>query len=153
MKWKSVITLAFAASWLPFNLWAQQSEAELLNQARVTKPQAKRIALTRVKRGTIKCVELEKDNGVLIWSVDITQPGKKDLTDVWVDAITGKITVINLETPAFETEEVAEAKVNKWLSHRGKSHDPRFLPRHCGRSGCASPAAFRSNSTAGRILG
>ena len=118
---RSVIALAFAASWLPFNLWAQQSEAELLNQARVTKPQAKRIALTRVKRGTIKCVELEKDNGVLIWSVDITQPGKKDVTDVWVDATTGKITVINLETPAFEKEEVAEAKVNKWLSHRGTS--------------------------------
>jgi len=84
----------------------------------VTKHQAKRIALARVKHGTIKCVELEKDDGVLIWSVDITQPGKKDLTDVWVDAKTGKITVINLETPTFEKEEVAEAKVKKLLSHR-----------------------------------
>ena len=123
MKWiaKSVIALTFGTSWLPFNLWAQQSEAGLLNQVRVTKQQAKRIALTRVKRGTIKCIELEKDNGVLIWSVDIAQPGKKDLTDVWVNAITGKITIINLETPTFEKEEVAEAKVNKWLSHRGKS--------------------------------
>ena len=69
MKWiaRSVIALAFGASWLAFNLWAQQNEAELLNQARVTKYQAKRIALARVKRGTIKCVELENDNGVLIW--------------------------------------------------------------------------------------
>jgi hypothetical protein len=123
MEWiaKSVIALAFGASWLPFNLSAQQSQAELLNQARVTKHQAKRIALTRVKHGTIKCVELEKDDGVLIWSVDITQPGKKDLTDVWVDATTGKITVINLETPTFEKEEVAEAKVKRWLPNRGTS--------------------------------
>jgi len=37
---------------------------------------------------------------------------------VWVDATTGKITVINLETPTFEKEEVAEAKVKKLLSHR-----------------------------------
>ena len=32
--------------------------------------------------GTIKSVELEKVNGILIWSIDVAQPGKKDLTDV-----------------------------------------------------------------------
>ena len=94
----SIITLALAASWPPFNLGAQQSETELLKQARVTKHQAKKIALARVKRGTIKCVELEKENGMLIWSVDVAQLGKKDLTDVWVDATTGKITAIEVET-------------------------------------------------------
>jgi hypothetical protein len=118
---RSIIALALVTSWTPCNLWAQESGAELLNQARVTKHQAKRIALARVKGGTIKRVELEKDNGVLIWSVDVTQSGKKDLTDVWVDATTGKITAINLETPTFEKGEVAEAKVKKWLSGRGKS--------------------------------
>src|SRR2546423_3304626 len=94
----SIITLALAASWPPFNLGAQQSETELLKQARVTKHQAKKIALAKVKRGAIKCVALEKENGVLIWSVDIAQPPKKDLTDVWVDATTGKITAIEVET-------------------------------------------------------
>jgi hypothetical protein len=39
----SIIALALAASWAPFNLWAQQSEAELLNQAHVTKHQAKKL--------------------------------------------------------------------------------------------------------------
>jgi hypothetical protein len=112
----SIIALALAASWTPFNLWGQQSEAELLKQARVTKHQAKRIALARVKRGAIKCVELEKENGVLIWSVDIAQPQKKDLTDVWVDATTGKITAVEVETPITEKKEVAEDKAKKWLS-------------------------------------
>jgi uncharacterized membrane protein YkoI len=65
----------------------------------VTKHQAKRIALARVKHGTIKTVELQKESGVLIWSVDVAQPGKKDLTDVWVDATTGKITAVEVETP------------------------------------------------------
>ena len=114
----SVIALALATSWTPFNLWAQQSETELLKQAGVTKHQAKKIALTRVKRGAIKCVELEKENGVLIWSVDIAQPPKKDLTDVWVDATTGKITAIEVETPLTEKKEVAEEKAKKWLSHQ-----------------------------------
>jgi hypothetical protein len=114
---RSVIALALAMSWTPFNLWAQQSETELLKQARVTKHQAKKIALARVKRGAIKCVELEKENGVLIWSVDIAQPPKRDLTDVWVDATTGKITAVELETPLTEKKEVAEQKAKKWLSH------------------------------------
>jgi uncharacterized protein YpmB len=113
----SIIALALAASWTPFNLWAQESETELLKQARVTKHQAKKIALARVGRGAIKCVELQKENGVLIWSVDIAQPPKKDLTDVWVDATTGKITAVEVETPITEEKEVVEQKAKKWLSH------------------------------------
>ena len=117
----SIIALAFAASWTPFNLWAQQSQAELLKEARVMKHQAKRIALARVKGGTIKSVELDKENGMLIWSIDVAQPGKKDTIDVWVDAATGKINAIEVETPAVEKKEVAEHKAQKWLS-RYKAH-------------------------------
>ena len=112
-----IIALALTTSWMPFSLWAQQIEAELLKQAHVTKHQAKKIALARVKHGTIKNAELEKENGVLIWSFDIAQPGKKDLTEVWVDATTGKITSVDVETPITEKKEVAEDKAKKWLSH------------------------------------
>ena len=114
----SIIALALAASWTHSNLWAQQSETDLLKQARVTKHEAKKIALAKVKRGAIKCVALEKENGVLIWSVDIAQPPKKDLTDVWVDATTGKITAVEVETPLTEKMEVAEEKAKKWFSHQ-----------------------------------
>ena len=109
--------MALAVSCPPSNLWAQQSGAELLKQARVTKHQAKKIALARVKRGAIKCVELEKENGVLIWSVDIALPPQKNLTDVWVDATTGKITAVEIETPITEKREVAEQRAKRWLSH------------------------------------
>ena len=115
---RSVLLLALAMSWTPPNLWAQQGETGLLKQARITKHQAKTIAMTRVKHGVIKCVELERENGVLIWSVDIWQPAKKDLTDVWVDATTGKIRTVELETPFIEEKEVAEQKAKKWLSRR-----------------------------------
>jgi len=73
--------------------------------------------LARVKRGTIKSAELEKENGVLIWSFDIARPGRKDVTEVWVDATTGKITAVDVETPLGEKKEAAEDKVKKWLSH------------------------------------
>lgn len=120
---EAFIALALAASWTPFSLSAQQSEAELLKQVRLTKRDAKKIALTKVKRGTIKCVHLEKENGVLMWSVDIAQPSKKNLTDVWVDATTGKITSVTVETPIYEKEEIAEEKAKKWLS--GPTSAPR----------------------------
>ena len=111
----SIIALALAASSIPFNLWAE-SEAELLKQARITKHQAKQIALAKVKHGMIKSAELEKENGVLIWSFDIARPGKKDVTEVWVDATTGKIAAVNVETPLGEKKEAAEDKAKKWLS-------------------------------------
>jgi hypothetical protein len=56
-----------------------------------------------------------------IWSKRIKQPGEKNLTDVWIDATTGKITAVNVETPTFEKKEVAENKVKKWLSRGVKS--------------------------------
>ena len=105
-----IVPLERAVSWTPFNLWAQESEAELLKQARVTKHQAKRIALARIKGGTIKSVELEKENGMLIWSIDVAQPSKKDITDLWVDATTGKITAVEIETAAVEKKELVEHK-------------------------------------------
>jgi Peptidase propeptide and YPEB domain len=114
---RSVIALALATSWTSFNLWAQQSETELVKQARVTKRQAKKIALARVRHGAIKCVQLQKESGVLIWSVDVAQPPQKNLSDVWVDATTGKITAVEVETPITEKKEVAEQKAKKWLSH------------------------------------
>jgi len=113
-----ILALTLGAICAPFNLVAQQSEAELLKQARVTKHQAKRIALARVKHGTIKSAELEKENGVLIWSFDVAQSGKKDLTEVWVDATTGKIAAVDVETPISEKKEAAENKVKKWLSRQ-----------------------------------
>ena len=87
----------------------------------MTKHDAKRIALAIVKHGTIKRVELEKEKGMLIWSVDIAQPFKRNLTDVWIDALTGKIATVEIETPLVEKKEVAEDKAKKWLS-RSESH-------------------------------
>jgi peptidase YpeB-like protein len=108
----SIITLALAVSWIR-SPCAEQSEAELLKQARVTKDQAERIALARVRHGTIKSAELEKENGVLIWSFDIAQPGKRNITEVWVDATTGKVTALTVETPKGQAREAAGDKTKK----------------------------------------
>jgi hypothetical protein len=79
--------------------------AKLQAQAKVSKPEAERIALAKVPGGTIKSSELEKEKGKLVWSFDIATPGSKDITEILVDAVTGEVVSVETETPAKEERE------------------------------------------------
>jgi uncharacterized membrane protein YkoI len=74
-------------------------------QGRVTEAEARRAALATVANGTIKSAELEKENGILIWSFDIRTPKTRAVTEVHVDARTGKVISKSLERPAQEAAE------------------------------------------------
>ena len=74
-------------------------------QGRVTQAEARRAALATVANGTIKSAELEKENGILIWSFDIRTPKTRAVTEVHVDARTGKVISKSLERPAQEAAE------------------------------------------------
>ena len=83
-------------------------------QAKITRQNAQAIALQRVPDGTIKEAELEKEKGKLIWSFDIAKPGTRDITEVAVDAITGTIVSVEIETPKDQEKEAKEdAKESK----------------------------------------
>lgn len=70
---------------------------------------AKEIALQRVK-GTIKSSELEKEHGKMIYSFDIRN-AKGGITEVNIDARTGKIIAVVTESKAREkAEEIKEKK-------------------------------------------
>jgi uncharacterized membrane protein YkoI len=86
---------------------ADPSETQLIKQAKVTKAQAERAALARVPQGTIKSGEIEREHGKLIWSFDIAKRGTKNITEVQVDAMTGKIASVQVETPKDQAEESA----------------------------------------------
>ena len=91
-------------------------EAKLEAQAKITKAQAQKIALDRVPGGTIKEGEIEKEKGKLLWSFDIATPGTKDITEVQVDALTGQVLDVSMETVADqekEKREDAKAKAKK----------------------------------------
>jgi hypothetical protein len=45
---------------------------------------------------------------VLIWSFDIATPGSKNITEVAVNAVTGKIVAVDIETPEDQAKEKAE---------------------------------------------
>lgn len=72
---------------------------------------AKQIALTHA-RGTIKSSELEKEHGKMIYSFDIRNSRGK-ITEVNIDARTGKLIAVEHETPKDEKREKKEEMKEK----------------------------------------
>src|SRR5258705_150188 len=70
---------------------AKDKENKLEDKAKITKVEAEKIALAKVPDGKIVEGGLEEEGGKLIWSFDIARPGTKDITEVHVDAIIGKV--------------------------------------------------------------
>ena len=100
------IVLGFAAA----TFAAKPSEAELMKQAKITKAEAEQIALAKVSHGVVKSVEIEKEKGHLVWSFDIARPGTHDITEILVDAKTGKIISTQIESPRDQAKEAAADK-------------------------------------------
>jgi len=69
---------------------------------------ATQIASKRV-RGTIKSKELENEKGRWIYTFDIST-GKGKITEVNVDAYTGKIIAVDVENAAKEAKEAKDEK-------------------------------------------
>jgi uncharacterized membrane protein YkoI len=86
----------------------------LAKAAKITEAAAAATAQARLPKAKIDGVELERENGKLIYSYDLKTAGKSGIDEVNVDAITGKIVAVAHETPATEKKEAAaEAKAAK----------------------------------------
>lgn len=86
------------------------SQEELTKQAKITRTQAQQIALAKVPHGSVKSAEIENEKGRLVWSFDIAQPGTRDITEIWVDAKTGRIVSNQTESPQDQAKEAAADK-------------------------------------------
>jgi uncharacterized membrane protein YkoI len=92
----------------------EESQATLLKEAKVSEATARATALARVPNGSVKSSEIERENGKLIYSFDITVPGKTGIEEVNVNAIDGSVVGQEHETPKSEKKEsAAEAKEKK----------------------------------------
>jgi hypothetical protein len=105
---------AFALSSLMFAFtslaFAEPRQAELTKQAKISKTEAEHIALARVPHGSIKSAEIENEKGHLVWSFDISTHGTRNITEILVDAKSGKIILQQTETPQDQTNETAAEK-------------------------------------------
>ena len=66
------------------------------------------MAQKRIPTGKISGVELERENGKLMYSYDLKVAGKSGTEEVNVNAITGKIIAVEHESAAAEKQEAAE---------------------------------------------
>ena len=96
----AVFTLVGALAVTPA-LFAE-SQAQLQKEAKISMEKAKDIALKQAP-GKIKSSELEREHGKLIYSFDIST--KKGVTEVNVDAISGKVVDTHHESAAKEAAE------------------------------------------------
>ena len=83
---------------------AEESQATLQKEAKITEAAARATALKEVPNGTVKSSELERENGKLIYSFDI-KTGGSDTTEVNVDAMNGDVISSKVETAAQEAAE------------------------------------------------
>jgi uncharacterized membrane protein YkoI len=87
-----------------------ESQATLQKEAKITEPAARATALKEVPNGTVKSSELERENGKLIYSYDISVPGKSGIEEVNVNAIDGSVVGKMHESAKTEKKEAAKEK-------------------------------------------
>ena len=100
--------------------------AALMREAKVSEADARKVALSRVANGRIQAVELEREDGKLLYSYELKVPAKSGIEEVNVDAITGLVASVEHETPAIEhgemRKEQQEASHARAAGGRTKGH-------------------------------
>jgi len=75
----------------------QQEESTYPSMAQITLEQAKDAALSNVQGEVLK-IELEEENGFLVYGVEVVGPNKT-VTDVKIDAGNGDVLLVEKDTP------------------------------------------------------
>jgi uncharacterized membrane protein YkoI len=91
----------------------EESQAALQREAKISEETARATALKEVPNGTVKSSELEREKGKLIYSFDITVPGKTGIDEVNVNAIDGSVVARSHEGAKAEKKEKAEEAKEK----------------------------------------
>ncbi len=106
IKGKFALTLAAGLGFVSIAA-SQPNEMQLAKQAKIKKTKAEQIALARVPQGVVKSAEIEREKGHLVWSFDIAKPNTRAMTEILVDAISGKIISTQTESPSDQAREAA----------------------------------------------
>ncbi len=88
--------------------YKREVPADLAAKATILETRAAEIALALVPGGTIESVELEEEDGKLLYSYDIRVAGKEGIEEIHVDAMTGEVLANEHETPEDEKAEAEE---------------------------------------------
>jgi hypothetical protein len=83
----------------------KEEKPGLLAKAKITVAAATAAAQAKVPKGKVSTIEIEEEDGKLIYSFDFKTEGKSGIDEVAVDALTGKAGKVEHESPAAEKKE------------------------------------------------
>jgi uncharacterized membrane protein YkoI len=93
---------------------AKESQKALTKEAKVSWSAARKTAMKKIPGATVANHEIERENGKLIWSVEMKKKGADGVEEVNVDAMTGDVVSVEHESAQKEAAEVkAEKKAKK----------------------------------------
>jgi uncharacterized membrane protein YkoI len=84
--------------------------AKLASEAKISEAAAVSTAKSKVPNGKVVGLELEREKGVLLYSIDLKVAGADGVEEVEVDATSGKVIGTEHESAAKEKEEAAAEK-------------------------------------------
>lgn len=119
--WSSVIAAALVSTGLDI-VRAEDTETPK-EKPKISKSEAKKIAMAKVPNAKVKEAELEMEKGKLIWSFDMKVKDSKDTTEVNIDANTGEVISVETETPEQQAKEAAEDKAKEKKDKKGEKDD------------------------------
>jgi len=82
----------------------------LLAQTKITEDSARAIAMARMPGAKVQALELENENGHLMWSWEMKLAGKTGIEEVNVNALDGSIVGVEHENPAAGRRDSTRAR-------------------------------------------
>ena len=83
--------------------YKREVPAALARQAKVSEDSALKIASARIRGGVVQAVELENENGKLIWSWEFAIAGRPGIYECNVDALDAHIVGVEHEMPKSDS--------------------------------------------------
>lgn len=104
------LTLSAVAAGAQAPSYKRDIPDSLAKRAKISEDSATAMAKKRVPKGEIQSVELEKEKGRLIYSFDMKVSGRSGVSEVNINAMTGKVVSVHHESAAAERKEAAQEK-------------------------------------------
>ena len=105
-----VFAFAPIAAAAPPAEYKRDASATLAKEAKITEDAACQVALSRIGSGKVVALELEREHGKLIYSIDVKIAGKDGVEEVEVNAIDGAVIAVDHESDSDEAKENADEK-------------------------------------------
>jgi hypothetical protein len=113
----------------PARSYKREVPRRLVAEARITEDSALAIALARVPGARPQALELESENGRLIWSWDLKIEGKSGIEEVNVNAQDGSIVGVAHEGSAAEPRESTRAAPRRRPARQPRTYAQQLVDR------------------------